>query len=105
MSFNLTQNKTNTTNTTVTNNNLIDFASFPKIMEDINKSWNEIMGKLKIVREDINHLERMFHNYPNEYCNHFFQLKELLKQYEENLKNKLLIMEQEVFNMKARFNQ
>lgn len=106
MSF-YSSNNNSTTNTATTNNTLTKSSSsnfepitFPKIIEDINKNWNEKVNSLKTLKDDILHLERMFNTYPNEYSSNIFQCKELLKQHEINLKIELQNIENEAFEIK-----
>jgi hypothetical protein len=103
--YNNNNNNTTTTTTTninknATNANAFELITFPKIIEDINKNWNDKLNDLKVLKEDIAHLERMFHTYPNDYSTNIFQCKELLKQHEINLKIEMQQIEAEAFQIK-----
>lgn len=86
------------TTQSATSKNTIDIASFNNIMEEINKTWKDVSKQLEIVTNDIKELERMF----NLYNNHdvLYQAKLYLNTKKEEIIQKKMFIETEIFNVK-----
>ena len=95
MSFSAISKNNNTTTATKTAS---DITSFNNIVQEITTKWNEITNNIKVINEDIKHLERMFNLYNN--ADLLYQTKNYLISYKNELEQKQLFIENEMFQSK-----
>ena len=77
-------------------------TSYPKLIDEVNKFWQQKLSEMDKIKSDIKELERMFNDYGNN--SSFIDCKTVLVDLLENNQRMLNSMEEQFYVLKRNFN-
>tara|TARA_Y100000310_G_C20321427_1_gene640899 strand:+ start:234 stop:560 length:327 start_codon:yes stop_codon:yes gene_type:complete len=92
---NVAKNSTNNNNNT---NQKQIHTSFGKCMNDIHTYWKELNNQIEEMKKDIDQLQKMYNIY-NQF-NLFSQCAEYISEYKKFIKEKIINLEQQMWELK-----